>query len=125
MRHTLPVCGCASTARGARTRLTATTAASPISRMGTSVGTAAGESSRRSQCAPAPGAHTSSTRLVLALDDAGHYKVGFAGLAKPRPHVPALQQPSDLGADATQQECALFAVGPPDHPRGPRQRLNA
>src|SRR2546426_9224183 len=78
--------------------------------------------------ARAPGVPTTPMprqESVLALDDPGHYKVGFAGLAKHRHHVTALQQPSDLGADATQQECDLFAVGHPDHHRGPRQRLNA
>src|SRR5262245_37786837 len=37
---------CAPAASGARTRLTARTTASPITRMGTSIGTAGGESSR-------------------------------------------------------------------------------
>jgi hypothetical protein len=44
---------CASAAGGARVRLTARTTASPISRMGTSVGMAGGESSRLRRRAPA------------------------------------------------------------------------
>src|SRR4029434_4383156 len=66
-----------------------------------------------------------SPESVLALDDAGHYKVGVAGSAKHCHLVTELQQLSGGGADATQQDRDLIAVGRPhQHHRVPSQRLD-
>src|SRR5207245_6980034 len=64
-----------------------------------------------------------SLKSVLALDDAGHYKVVVAGSAKYRHQVTGAQQPQDPGTDTTQQHCGLTAVSCPNHDGGPGQRI--